>query len=274
VLAALTIFFQLAYSYFVVLARTRVVFTVQFGWLVALLPALIVGARLDGILGVAVGETAVAGCVILPWYLQELRRAGIPRRVLGSHLWLPLAGAAVAGLAAVGAARVLPNDLAALAVSGMVGLAIVGLLVFRMRAALTRLRQSRAETAAPKVPAVASSTLVTSAAVNAGTGPLYAPGTMTQDRPGPRPQTASLAERRSDETYPPALTRDLLPPWPAYGDATGPLPIFDYVVKRRFPHRGNHAAPLGRQPATDMRPGDQDSGPAGELGPGGWRGAR
>jgi O-antigen/teichoic acid export membrane protein len=274
VLAALTIFFQLAYSYFVVLARTRVVFTVQFGWLVALLPALIVGARLDGILGVAVGETVVAGCVILPWYLQELRRAGIPRRVLGSHLWLPLAGAAVAGLAAVGAARLLPDDLAALAVSGMVGLAIVGLLVFRMRAALTRLRQSRAETAAPKVPAVSSSTLVSSAAVNAGTGALYAPGTMTQDRPGPRPQTASLAERRSDETYPPALTRDLLPPWPAYGDATGPLPIFDYVVKRRFPHRGNHAAPLGRQPATDMRPGDQDSGPAGELGPGGWRGAR
>jgi len=34
------------------------------------------------------------------------------------------------------AARVLPNDLAALAVSGVGGLAVVGLLVFRMRAAL------------------------------------------------------------------------------------------------------------------------------------------
>ena len=37
-LAALTIFFQLAYDYFVVLARTRVVFTVQLGWLLALHP--------------------------------------------------------------------------------------------------------------------------------------------------------------------------------------------------------------------------------------------
>ena len=37
-LAALTIFFQLAYDYFVVLARTRVVFTVQLGWLLALDP--------------------------------------------------------------------------------------------------------------------------------------------------------------------------------------------------------------------------------------------
>jgi hypothetical protein len=65
--------------------------------------------------------------------------------VLGSRLWLPLAGAAAAGLAAAGAARLLPSDLAALAVSGVAGLTVVGLLVFRMRAALTRLRQGRRE---------------------------------------------------------------------------------------------------------------------------------
>jgi hypothetical protein len=29
----------------------------------------------------------------------------------------------------------------------------------------------------------------------------------------------------------------VLPPWPAYPDATGPLPIFDYVVSQRYPHR-------------------------------------
>jgi len=191
-LAALTIFFQLAYDYFVVLARTRVVFTVQLGWLLALIPALIVGARLAGIAGVGAAEAAVAGGMILPWYLHELTGAGIRRRMLGSRLWLPLAGAAAAGLAAAGTARVMPSDLAALAVSGMAGLAVVGLLVFRMRAGFIRLRQGRGEAAAPKVPAVPSSTPVSSAAPDArasGPGPLHAPGGAdAQDPPGSGPR--------------------------------------------------------------------------------------
>jgi O-antigen/teichoic acid export membrane protein len=243
-LAALTIFFQLAYDYFVVLARTRVVFTVQLGWLLTLLPALMAGARLAGIVGVGVAEATVAGGVILPWYLHELSGAGIRRRVLGSRLWLPLAGAAAAGLAAAGAARVLPSDLAALAVSGVAGLAVVGLLVFRMRAGLIRLWQGRGEAAAPaasKVPVVSSSTPVSSAAPDArasGPGPRHTPeGTDAQDPPGARIETAGWAERRPDEACSPALTRVMLPPWPAYLDATGPLPIFDSVVRRRYPHR-------------------------------------
>ena len=201
-LATLTIFFQLTYDYFVVLARTRVVFTVQLGWLLALLPALIAGARLAGIVGVGVAEVAVAGGVILPWYLHELRGTGIRGRVLGSRLGLPLAGAAAAGLAAAGAARVLPNDLAALAVNSVAGLAVVGLLVFRMRAALIRLRQEPRETAATtasKVPVVSSSTPVSSAAPDArasGPDPRHPPGgTDAQDPPGVRTETGGSAER-------------------------------------------------------------------------------
>jgi PST family polysaccharide transporter len=143
------------------------VFTVQLGWLLALIPALIVGARLAGIAGVGAAEAAVAGGVILPWYLHELRGAGIRRRMLGSRLWLPLAGAAAAGLAAAGTACVMPSDLAALAVSGVAGLAVVGLLVFRMRAGFIRLRQGGGEAAVPKVPAVPSSTPAFSAAPDA-----------------------------------------------------------------------------------------------------------
>jgi O-antigen/teichoic acid export membrane protein len=192
-LAALTIFFQLAYDYFVVLARTRVVFTVQLGWLLALVPALIAGARLAGIVGVGVAETAVAGGVILPWYLHELKGAGIRRRTLGSRLWLPLAGAAAAGLVAAGAARMLPDDLAALAVGGVTGLAIVALLLFRMRAALSRLRQGHAEASAPagpaapaglKVPAVPSSAPVS----------VMIPRARIGRRPGPRPWAGPEAD--------------------------------------------------------------------------------
>ena len=343
-LAALTIFFQLAYDYFVVLARARVVFTVQLGWLLVLIPALIAGARLGGIVGVGVAGAAVAGGVILPWYLHELRRAGIRRRVLGSRLRLPLAGAAAAGLAAAGATRVLPNDLAALAVSGVAGLAVVGLLVFRMRASLTRLRRGLPEPTAlgtskvpaaltaSKVPAVPRSSPVSSAASGPrayGPGPLRAPVAADAQNPsGARTETAGSAGRRHDEArghgplpwpaypdvtgplpqpaypdvtgprpaYPdvtgprpwpadpdatgprpwPAhsdvtgpLPRLAYPgvtgprPWPAYPDVTGPLPIFDAVVRRRYPHYGDQAAPMYWRPTTDMRPGDQDPGAAG-----------
>ncbi len=264
-LAALTIFFQLTYDYFVVLARTRVVFTVQLGWLLALVPALIAGARLAGIVGVGVAEAAVAGGVILPWYLHELRGAGIRCRVLGSRLGLPLAGAAAAGLAAAGAARALPNDLAALAVSGVGGLAVVGLLVFRMRAALIRLRQGHRETAATgasKVPAVPSSSPVYSAASDVpphGPGPSTRPGAAdAQNPPGARTETAGSAGFPHD-----GACCHVRPPWLAHPDATGPLPIFDSVVRRRYPRCDDQAAPVCWPPATDMRAGDGDSGATG-----------
>ena len=47
-LAALQIFFQLTLDYFVVLGRSRMLFTLQTVWLVALMPSLIVGARMRG----------------------------------------------------------------------------------------------------------------------------------------------------------------------------------------------------------------------------------
>jgi len=263
-LAALTIFFQLVYDYFVVLARNRVVFTVQLGWLLMLIPALIAGARLGGIAGVSAAEAAVAGGVILPWYLCELRRADIGRRVLGSRLRLPLAGAAVAGLAAAAAARVLPSDLIALGVSGMAGLAVVGLLVFRMRAALIQLRSGRAETTLTAVPpalAVPSSTPVSSAVPDARS---YRPGPSprlsapdAQNPPADMAAAAGSAGRWHDEAC-----RGGLPPWPPHPDATGPLPIFDSVVRRRYPSYGDQAARACWPPAAGLRPGE-DSGAAG-----------
>jgi hypothetical protein len=229
-----------------------------------LIPALIAGARLGGITGVSAAEAAVAGGVILPWYLCELRRADIGRRVLGSRLRLPLAGAAVAGLAAAAAARVLPSDLIALGVSGMAGLAVVGLLVFRMRAALIQLRSGRAETTLTAVPsalAVPSSTPVSSAVPRAQSyrpGPstrLSAPG--VQNPPVVMAEAAGPAGRRHDEACCGGL-----PSWLAHPDTTGPLPIFDSVVRRRYPSYGDRAARAGWRPATGMRSGE-DSGATG-----------
>jgi O-antigen/teichoic acid export membrane protein len=143
-LGALRILFWLAYDYFVVLARSRVVFTVQLAWLLALIPSLIAGAWLDGIGGVALAGLAVAACVVLPWYLIELSKTGIRVRALGARLWLPLVAAAVAGIAASAAAKLIPSDLAACAVGGVAALIAIGLLGFRMRPVVAELRSALA----------------------------------------------------------------------------------------------------------------------------------
>jgi O-antigen/teichoic acid export membrane protein len=142
------VFFLLAYDFFVVLARSRFLLIIQLAWLLALVPALAFGAHMDGIYGASLGEFAVAALCVLPWYLVELSKAGIRLRSLCGHLWLPLAGAAAAGLIAAAAARAIPNAFTALAASGLATAAIVGLLVYRMRSLLTLLRSPSVKEAA------------------------------------------------------------------------------------------------------------------------------
>ena len=59
--AGLRILFELFYDYFVVLGSTRVVFTVQVIWFVALVPALYAGAKLGGIAGAAFAHVVGGG---------------------------------------------------------------------------------------------------------------------------------------------------------------------------------------------------------------------
>ena len=156
-LGAVQIFFLLAYDFLVVLARSRFLLTVQLAWLLALVPALIIGARADGIYGASLAELAVAVLGVLPCYLRELSNVGLRLRALGRHLWLPAAGALFTGLAAVTAMRVTQSDFTALAVSGVVAVAVVGLLICRMRAVLALLRSPAAKSAASSEPPAAES---------------------------------------------------------------------------------------------------------------------
>jgi PST family polysaccharide transporter len=186
-LAALRIFFELTYDFFVVLAKARAVFTVQLGWFLALIPALIAGARLDGIYGVAIAEFAVAAGVILPWYLGELARVGIGPSAIGARLWLPVTGSAAAGAAALGLAAVAPNDLTALVVSGLAGLMVTGLLAFRMRSVLGVLRPAAAR------PAAAGAALLPGPAVSPGEAVLSDEPLLTGEPARPGPGTAGPA---------------------------------------------------------------------------------
>lgn len=138
-LAALQIFFQLTFDYFVVLAKSRVILALQTVWAVVLLPGLVAGARLHGIAGVALAELVVAAIVPLPWYLFELHKVGTGGRALATRLGLPLLGAAVAGLAAAELSATVRSGIIALCCGALVGVLVIGLLLLRMRSVLASL---------------------------------------------------------------------------------------------------------------------------------------
>ncbi|MEW2358229.1 lipopolysaccharide biosynthesis protein [Spirillospora sp. NPDC029432] len=144
VLGGLRIMFELVYDYLVVLARTRALLTVQVVWLAALVPALVAGTRLDGLAGAAAAHVLVAALVVLPLYLWELRRAGIPAPRFLARTAPPALLAAGVGLAAWSAHVLIPADPIALAVAGTAALAALGLLLRPMRTALHGLRTMEA----------------------------------------------------------------------------------------------------------------------------------
>ncbi|MGI8888434.1 MAG: lipopolysaccharide biosynthesis protein [Nocardioidaceae bacterium] len=86
-LAAFRILFELAYDYLVVLRKSSSLMSVQVLWLVFLLPAVYVGARVAETSGVAAAQVIVAGLVVLPAYLYLLHSAGVGARDLVERLW-------------------------------------------------------------------------------------------------------------------------------------------------------------------------------------------
>lgn len=139
-LAAARILFELAYDYFVVLASTRVVLAVQVLWLLALAPAVLLGAGLAGPVGAGAAQLAVGLLVVLPLYLRELRGTGVNLVELAASAALPAAVAAGVGLAAIVITRLVPGDVLAVLVAGLVGAAGTAALWYRLRAVPGKLR--------------------------------------------------------------------------------------------------------------------------------------
>lgn len=160
-LAAVRILFEFIYDFFVVLARSRVVFTVQVVWLIVLVPALIAGTWAYGIGGAAMAEVAVGLFAVLPWYMVELGKVGIDWRPLLRRVWLPLLAAATVGAAAHVIAGVISQAFVACAVAGLLALVVVSLLGYRLWPTVTALRVTVSEATAaeggdgqPELPAL------------------------------------------------------------------------------------------------------------------------
>lgn len=90
---------ELAYDCLVAVGQRRSLFLVQGLWLVALVPVLLAGARLNGIVGVSQGHVLVAGGLVAPVFLVALNRAGIgPGLIARACAWPFLGGAVMAAV--------------------------------------------------------------------------------------------------------------------------------------------------------------------------------
>ena len=221
-LAGLQIFFTLAFDYFVVLAMSRVVFTLQAVWLLFLVPGLVLGARVHGIVGASLAELAVAAAIPLPWYLFELHKAGSNVRTLAARFGFPLAGAGVAGLAAAGISGVVPSALTALCCSALAGLLVTGLLLFRMRHVLASLRQRFARSGAGRK--------------DSGRQPDHA-GPISAATIGPAAEAAPSSEAAALSEVP-ALSLSAVAAPPLEQGIRGTLRNPDHPGQRAFPSTG------------------------------------
>ncbi len=236
-LGALRILFEFVYDFFVVLARSRVVFTVQLVWLLVLAPALVVGVHARGISGAGMAELAVAGCVVLPWYLSELSKVGIKRRALAVKLWMPFLAAVGVGLFASGLSDVIARNLIVLMVSGVVALGTISLLLYHMRPELVMLKATLgdASESRPAPTNVDQSTDKHSAERTPnGAVPMADARAYGTDITMPIPAIKEHASHTpilgqtvgtSDLTMPMPILRDIGGPLPLYRDVPG-LPLY------------------------------------------------
>jgi hypothetical protein len=171
---------------------------------------------MDGVRGAGIAGLAVAGCVVLPWYLIELHQAGIRLGPLGRQVWMPLLGGAAVGLAATDLTRLPTNNLTILLAGGVVALGTIALLIYHRLPDLTMLRSVFANVDAPAV-------------ADDGTG----------QQAGEHVAEEPLRERVSD--YPAEQAR-----WLPGADVTMPLPVLRQQLR--------YLAALSADPAnaTDM----------------------
>jgi O-antigen/teichoic acid export membrane protein len=131
---------DLAYDFLVVLGKSGTVFMIQMGSLLVLIPALISGALLFGLAGLAAAQALVTGLVVLPCYLGQLHKAGVDLGPMAGSIRLPATAGFAAGTFAWLMATVQPYPLLAVTSSGLAAGALTLGLLYLRRASLRRLR--------------------------------------------------------------------------------------------------------------------------------------
>jgi PST family polysaccharide transporter len=140
-LAVLRVFYEIANDFLVMSVSPRKPLPFQLVWLAVLLPALVAGARLAGLVGVAISGLAVAAVMVFVWYFVV--GSATARLVPRAAALRPLIVVGV-GLAASGALEMIRRDDLRFVIGAAVTLVVMSLLSYRIRAVLTALRRAAA----------------------------------------------------------------------------------------------------------------------------------
>ncbi|MEJ1921991.1 oligosaccharide flippase family protein [Microbacterium sp. KHB019] len=136
--------FELAYDFLAVKRRSVTLMVIQGVWLALLLPAVIVGAHLGGIGGVAIAQVAVALVVLVGGYGWALRRGGVRIGALARTLLVPVSAGILAWAGGALLSDLITADFFAALAAGCFALAVVALAMAASRSSLRALGAVRA----------------------------------------------------------------------------------------------------------------------------------
>jgi O-antigen/teichoic acid export membrane protein len=121
IFGAFRVLFDLFVTYLLARGQANSTFVIQVLWFVALVPALLVGASEDGLVGVGWAHVVVAVVVVLPAYLVAARRAGADLRPVMPALWRPVVFMVPTALAAFAVGAIVHGDAERLLAGGAAG---------------------------------------------------------------------------------------------------------------------------------------------------------
>lgn len=138
VLGGIRVALHLASDLLVAVGRGRATLGLQSLWLALLVPALALGAHLDGIRGVGVAHIVVASLFMVPAFLRVLKRLGLHARPLLASTLRPVTASLAASAVGVAALQLVSGDLAQLLLGGTGALLAYAALIAPARHELRR----------------------------------------------------------------------------------------------------------------------------------------
>jgi PST family polysaccharide transporter len=133
VLAAIRILLELGYDYLAARGHSSTNLVLQGVWLLALVPALSVGAANDGIRGVALAHAVLAGALVLPLFLFMAAKRGLPVTLLARLCVRPLLAGGLVIISGLVVRSLVTNPTASLLVGGPVSAVLAVAVIHPMR---------------------------------------------------------------------------------------------------------------------------------------------
>jgi O-antigen/teichoic acid export membrane protein len=149
ILGLMRVAYALMYDCMAASGRQQQLMGVQALWMAALIPALLLGAHLRGITGVAGAHVVVAAGLVGPAFLWSLSRAGLRIRSLAVACALPFSGGVLMAAASLGVIHLIGPGWLGLFAAGAAGLAVYLPFVYPLRHLMRPGRAAAEESPAP-----------------------------------------------------------------------------------------------------------------------------